>query len=263
MKKLILASIVSAFGFGSAIAADALIPVKASPPQYYDWSGIYVGLHAGHAWDRTQGSNQFFSELTDQKFGGGLGGGQIGINHQIGRVVLGLELSGTWSGAKGNSDCFVNHFFTGAATVSCSATQDWSANLLARLGYAPGDGRFLPYILGGLSMAQLQAAKQVTFGGLPPANSSVTTTIPWGSTAVHEGAVLGFGAQYAITPRVYVGLDYLYGVYGVQEHGSTASYRQISNFPPFVSTFSGASLFNSPQNLTTHTARFVINFKLD
>jgi opacity protein-like surface antigen len=50
MIKPILTSLVSAFAINSAIAAEVFIPVKAAPPpQYYDWSGIYVGAHAGHA----------------------------------------------------------------------------------------------------------------------------------------------------------------------------------------------------------------------
>jgi opacity protein-like surface antigen len=134
--------------------------------------------------------------------------------------------------------------------------------LLARFGYAPGDGRFLPYVLGGVAMTQLQAVKQVTFAGVPPPNTSGFNTAPWGISALHEGVVVGAGAQYAVTPWISVGVDYLYSVYGTHEHGGTARFTSVSNFGGIFSS-SGSTLFNSPQDLTTHTARFVINFKLD
>jgi outer membrane immunogenic protein len=269
MKKFIIACIVSLQAIGLAHAADALIPVTA-PPTFYNWSGVYIGAHGGHAWDRTQGTTaNLFNDLTDQKFNGWLGGGQIGINHQIGRVVLGLELSGSWSGANGNSDCFVTRSgfsFPGQTVSSCSATQDWSAQLLARLGYAPGDGRFLPYLLGGVGLARLNAEKQVTFTGSPPVGfQPAITTTPWGGAAVHQGLLLGVGAQYAITPWVSVGFEYLYGIYGTQEHGGITHFTSITNFGPLAGIFtsSGNPVLQSPQNLTTQSARFVINFKLD
>ena len=58
--------------------------------------------------------------------------------------------------------------------------------------------------------------------------------------------------------------DYLYGIYGTQEHGSVGQFRSFFN--PVIGpaqVFSGNVLIGSPQNLTTHTARFFINFKLD
>jgi hypothetical protein len=110
--------------------ADALIPLTASPtPQYYDWSGIYVGANGGRSWSRTQGTvANFASDLTDQKLNGWLGGAQVGVNHQIGRVVLGLELSGAWANAKDTANCAVSHINIGS-NLSCSAKQDWSAQL--------------------------------------------------------------------------------------------------------------------------------------
>jgi outer membrane immunogenic protein len=73
---------------GTAVAADAPVPIEYAPPPpplFYNWSGIYIGAHAGYAWDRTQGSvGTFTPDTTDQKFSGGLGGAQIGVNHQMG-----------------------------------------------------------------------------------------------------------------------------------------------------------------------------------
>jgi hypothetical protein len=49
-------------------------------------------------------------------------------------VVLGLELSGAWANAKDTSDCAVSHINIGS-NLSCSAKQDWSAQLLARFRF--------------------------------------------------------------------------------------------------------------------------------
>ena len=81
-------------------------------------------------------------------------------------------------------------------------------------------------------------------------------------SVLDQGAVLGVGAQYAVSPWVSVGLDYLYGIYGPQEHGGAVGYTALSNFFGVFSS-SGNLVVQSPQNLTTHTARFVINLKLD
>jgi hypothetical protein len=72
------------------------------------------------------------------------------------------------------------------------------------------------------------------------------------------------GAQYAISPWVTVGFDYLYGIYGTNEQGGVASFRSVFNpGAGGLQVFTGNGLLLSPQNLTTQTARFVINFKLD
>jgi opacity protein-like surface antigen len=114
-------------------------------------------------------------------------------------------------------------------------------------------------------MAQLKATKQYILAGLPPPRGSFLSafdTAPVGSTAVHEGAVLGVGAQYAVSPSVSIGVDYLYGIYGPQEHGGFVGFTAVNNLG-IATSFSGAMVVQSPQNLTIHTARFVLNVKLD
>jgi opacity protein-like surface antigen len=168
-------------------------------------------------------------------------------------------LSGSWDGASDNSDCFVNHPFIRSTNVSCSTRQKWTAQLLARFGYAPGDGRFLPYILGGLAMTELNAVKQLTATGAPSGNIAAWSTGPWGGTATHEGVALGVGAQYAVSPWVSFGLDYVYALYGTQDHSGFTSFTSFYSF----GSNSGVSLFNAPQNLRTQSARFVLNVRLD
>ena len=78
---------------GAVLAAD--LPVKARPlaPAYYDWSGVYIGVHAGYGGGMTDWNDQGF-DFAPRGF---LGGGQVGINKQIASLVFGLELDGSWA----------------------------------------------------------------------------------------------------------------------------------------------------------------------
>jgi len=89
---------------GTLLPARALLaadmPVKARPPApaYYDWSGVYVGVHAGYGGGMTDWNDQGF----DFAARGFLGGGQVGINKQIASLVFGLELDGSWANFNGS-----------------------------------------------------------------------------------------------------------------------------------------------------------------
>jgi hypothetical protein len=80
---------------GAVFAAD--MPVKARPlaaAAYYDWSGVYVGVHAGYGGGMKDWNGPPTTDLAARGF---LGGGQIGINKQIASLVFGLELDGSWA----------------------------------------------------------------------------------------------------------------------------------------------------------------------
>jgi outer membrane immunogenic protein len=65
------------------------------------WSGIYAGFQAGGAWGGDMGWTfpfvESYNSAPGQHFstspGGALVGGQVGINHQIGDIVIGGELA--------------------------------------------------------------------------------------------------------------------------------------------------------------------------
>ena len=84
--------------FGTALAAD--MPVKAAPivAVGYDWSGVYVGVHAGYG----GGMKDWDARTTDFVARGALVGGQVGINRQISSFVFGLELDGSWADMSGS-----------------------------------------------------------------------------------------------------------------------------------------------------------------
>ena len=90
------------------------------PPLFYNWTGLYVGVHAGGGW-------------ADLGFGdtgsGFIGGGQVGYNYQINQWVFGLEADVSGSGIKNNLVSLGSLF---------TASLNWNAfwTVTPRLGYA-------------------------------------------------------------------------------------------------------------------------------
>ena len=91
---------------GAASAADlAARPMPyAAPAPAFSWTGCYVGVHGGAGVFHDEGFRSgggVTTDLAGDRHGvGGLAGGQIGCNYQIGMLVLGIEGEGFWSGMK-------------------------------------------------------------------------------------------------------------------------------------------------------------------
>lgn len=93
MKKFsIVASLGAALLATSALAAD--LPRKTAPvaPAYsrvptFTWTGFYAGVNAGYGFGGFTGRGSgIFKDPS-----GFIGGGQIGYNHQINQMVIGVE----------------------------------------------------------------------------------------------------------------------------------------------------------------------------
>ena len=84
---------------GSALAADMPVKALAPAPAFIDWTGVYVGVHAGYG-----GGMKDFESFSDFAARGFLAGGQIGINKQIASFVFGLEIDGSWADIKGSQN---------------------------------------------------------------------------------------------------------------------------------------------------------------
>src|ERR1700737_1171936 len=65
---------------------------KAVPGQpTYDWSGFYAGVNVGYDWGRSRWSDPGVGANSGRLgTSGGLVGGQLGYNWQIGAAVLGI-----------------------------------------------------------------------------------------------------------------------------------------------------------------------------
>src|SRR5215216_4292042 len=102
MKKIALALAALAMGSVSASAADlAARPYTKAPAAVvaaYNWSGFYVGVHAGYASSDPRFdfvTNGHYNNAPGESFGFGvngfMGGGHAGYNWQASNVVFGLE----------------------------------------------------------------------------------------------------------------------------------------------------------------------------
>ncbi|KQU99233.1 hypothetical protein ASC89_04930 [Devosia sp. Root413D1] len=169
---------------GTASAADLYVP---SPDQAIvsasrDWTGFYIGAHAGYAdFDAAHDGND--SDLAT--LNGWLGGVQAGYNVQFDSVVLGVEAD-----------------LSAAGILEGSDTDHWDADdginglatLRGRLGFAVGD--LLLYGTAGLAVANLDVDDQAQSIG---------------------GWVAGVGAEYMVTDTVSLKAEYLYTNFGTVE----------------------------------------------
>src|SRR6516164_8997989 len=89
----------------SASAADLSMPpiYNAPLPTYFTWTGWYVGLNGGGGWGQTSHTATVnaigLPPATTGNFNtsGGLGGGTIGYNYQMGQWLVGAEADLDWS----------------------------------------------------------------------------------------------------------------------------------------------------------------------
>ncbi|HMF23058.1 MAG TPA: outer membrane protein [Pseudolabrys sp.] len=175
MKRLIsagVAALVAMTMMAAANAADILrretMPMGA-PAYYvpYNWTGFYVGINGGGGW----GSSDWSANSIDVS--GGLVGGTLGYNWQLGQGVYGLEGDIDWSNIGGSTACGV---------TSCETHNDWLGTVRARFGYS--FDRFMPYITGGLAFGGVQSN---VAGFLNNSDSKVGWTIGAGVEGVLAG----------------------------------------------------------------------------
>jgi outer membrane immunogenic protein len=166
----------------------------------FNWTGAYVGANLGSNWANIglptgiTGNNGNSAALA--------GGLQAGYLWQTGQIVYGLEGDVDYNG---NSKSF--SYTNGANTFSEREKLDWSFGARGRLGYA--FDRFLPFVSGGITFANLNSRLTNTGTGASDSNSRLRT-----------GFQVGGGLEYAITNNVTARAEYIYSDYG----SYTASY---------------------------------------
>ncbi|HEY6903839.1 MAG TPA: outer membrane beta-barrel protein [Candidatus Acidoferrales bacterium] len=197
MKKLALAFSILAISSIGASAAD--LPMKAAPyvasPPVFSWTGFYIGGNVGAGIMLDQGFVN--SNIVNDRHGiGGLGGGQIGYNWQIGQLVLGIEGEGFWSGMRVTQDQFVG-INPGTLFATATIKNKWDWDIAGRFGLA--FNRALVYGKAGWVQGGFQWDQTFTFG---------TEFI----TANHnlDGLLIGIGLEYAVDNNWTVKFEYDY-----------------------------------------------------
>ncbi len=164
-----------------------------------NWSGLYVGLHAGGAWTdlawniRREGLVPETVAGTDVD-SGFLAGGHLGYNMQWSNLVLGAEVSIAGGDLDGHS---ARNALTGLAN---EASIGGIFTATARLGWA--FDRWLAYVKGGYASANIDFTTDLLV------NAVLTTTSH--SSGREDGWTLGGGLEYAFSPNVIIGLEYNY-----------------------------------------------------
>ena len=195
MNKLLLSAAAGALmlSSGAAYAADLIIeeplPIEASA---YDWSGLYLGAHAGYLWGTVEVSELGVVEA-DGDLDGFIGGLYAGYNAQFDNVVLGIEgdlgfgsVSGSGAPAPAPADDYTYDL-------------NWNGHLRARAGFAAD--QFLVYVAGGLAFANHTLSEGA-----------------FSDTQTHVGWTLGVGAEYAVTENIALRAEYLYDDYGSADY---------------------------------------------
>jgi len=204
--------------FASAADLSDWAPVYTSArPPAFDWSGCYVGVNAGAAWNHAKfsttvdqgthyslASNTALVSAAASGSGSGdagfIGGGQVGCTWQKGSLVFGVE--GDFNGLTAKTSVTGDTVTTlGAVSVTNSIETSWLATVRPRVGYAPYRG--LVYLTGGVAFARFkftQTYSEPSFPAFGGSEVSATTT----------GWTFGGGYEYAVTDSLSAKIEYLY-----------------------------------------------------
>jgi outer membrane immunogenic protein len=190
---------------------------------------------------------------------GVVGGGQIGYNWQMQRMVVGLEadIQGTDENGSRSFNCpttcspgtFLGIqlpngtlLFTPGPAVPATMSQkiDWFGTVRARAG-ALVDRKVLVYATGGLAYGEVKASEAI--GVVPAAFSSANTNIGW---------TVGVGVEGALGSNWTAKLEYLYVDLG------KVSGNYLTSFAAFGGGFLNGSYSS---RITDNVLRVGVNYK--
>jgi outer membrane immunogenic protein len=228
---------------GIASAADLKAPVRKAPPPaaVYNWTGFYIGGHAGYRWMDANATfpsvepddDNFFSAL-----GFGLdsfvGGGLVGYNVQVNpNWVVGVEADVSFGRRSQTRD-----FDFVELDQPVTLKSDWSSSVRGRLGYAWN--RTLWYVTGGVAWTRLKV-ENLNFdfddGELEEAATQTRTFVGW---------TVGAGIEHAFAFNWTARLEYLYA-----DYGSKTYFQGLTS----------ATFFPTIVDLDSHTVRAALTYK--
>jgi outer membrane immunogenic protein len=214
----LLAGVVSATSLMAADMPLKAAAYKAPPPEIFNWTGFYIGVHGGGGWGSSDaatvpqgvpGLGAVTAAPVTTNSSGGLAGGQIGYNYQTGMWVWGAEAQASWANLTGSSACSVA---AGGVVISTaclgSAKVDALGTVAGRLGIA--FDRVLFYGKGGGAWTS-DSYQTVLTAPLAGFNGTV-----FNASDTRWGWMVGVGAEYAFTPNWSAKLEYNYMDLGTQ-----------------------------------------------
>ena len=193
MTKNIVFGAVAALVLGTTAAGAADLPIKTKAPPpvaIYDWTGFYIGVSGGGSLGQSTHIDQAtgLPDTVGYNVKGGLVGGTIGYNWQMGQIVFGGEA---------DLDYGFMHASNSFGGVSNTYKTNWMTTERLRLGYAVD--RALFYVTGGYAGVSTRA----TINDVP--NNFAASQNNWRS-----GGVIGGGIEYAFTNNISAKAEYLW-----------------------------------------------------
>jgi len=203
---------------GGSIKDD---PVYVDAPRLHRWTGFYMGLHAGAAWDdrsvalsaATPGAQVYFDggavptsiSNDEARF---LGGAQAGYNWQSGTMVLGLEID--YSALAGDGEVGVVNTSAGGFSdfrTRVASKVDQLATLRARLGFTVTPSTLL-YVTGGLAVGNTSLSSSI----VTPTTSCTGAGLcaVGASSGWQAGWTAGAGIEHALSQRWTLKAEYLH-----------------------------------------------------
>lgn len=232
------------YRFGGPVAAAGVRPLlayKAPLATAYDWTGLYVGGHAGWTSAERNFLATYFAVLGNiytppfaQRSTGFAGGGQVGFNRQAGNWVVGLEAD--ISGANLAARTTVSDP-GGIIPQTYDVEIDWTATLAGRVGYAWD--RWMVYGKGGGAL--LRETYTLTSPPRGIRNDAHATRVGWTVGAGVENAFLDNWSWKA--------------EYNFAKFDNTTT---ISN----TSTFTNSSGIPVNPNVDIHVVKLGVNYRL-
>src|SRR5262249_40825157 len=227
--RLLIALLTGCFVAGTSVAAE--LPLAGPPQLSYpgrllpvEWTGLYFGVNAGYGWANGSSKTDFepfvvglaaanstlgalgAGVATTNVFGssnprGAIAGGQMGFNWQWGRVVLGAEADGLWSGQQATTPVFCTPDCTATSTVKIKSL----ATGRARVGLA--FDWLLPYVTAGAALVNVEDNLTLTARGVTGAFQ--------GLSATSLGWTAGAGVDVALSSNWSARFEYLH----IEAHG--------------------------------------------
>lgn len=229
MKKVFLAgsALVAAMTLASAAQAADMMAAPA-----YDWTGFYVGVNAGGAWNNSSVKGDFYAQgvdllknRIDASDGAFTAGGMLGYNYQIDHLVLGAEADFNYLGFN-DSDSQSNYIAHAGADVGItgkySYQTDWFGTIRGRLGFAVDNMLF--YGTGGLAYGNVQADGKVKV----TINGDTYDTWQGSDDSTNWGWTAGAGMEYGID-NWSLGAEYLYVNLGSSDFNDKSYDSQIGH----------------------------------
>jgi outer membrane immunogenic protein len=257
MRVCLRAVVATAFVLGTVsgvLAADVAAPVFKVAPPIATWTGAYIGLNGGYAWqDRpvalnmnddaaTNGISLVSSLSIPHKIDGGFAGFQAGYNWQYTpRWLTGIEADFQF-GKIGGSPALPLVTSGGGVPGVANFNEgvDWFGTLRGRVGFLPTDNILL-YGTGGLAYGRVDhAADFRTQFAILMATPNYSFSCAGGgnvcfagnSSQIQLGWTLGGGAEFTLWNNITLKTEYIYVNLG---HGSvtmTALATQFANLVP-------------------------------